>query len=238
MPPPRSSRSTPRGSVDVVGDERLEVVDAPAASRSAPEPEQRRGRARRGPPRPAPRRPRAPGPSRSTATSRSPARSSGSVAAGQRQRRLAGTDEHRSEGPAGRSSDAGVRRRRPQQRLAGRDADDRAPQAVGQALGGRDPDAQPGERARAGADDDAAEPRPPQAGSPAAARWRAAASRRGGSRPARSAASLDRRRRTRRAQPRPGSSRCRCARSVAVPAVGRSCDRLEVAPVGARRPGA
>ena len=50
---------------------------------------------------------------------------------------------------------------RREQRLSGRNADDRTAEPVGEPLRGRDPDAQPGERPGPGADDDRPDRRPP-----------------------------------------------------------------------------
>ena len=152
MPPSRSAARHAARQRDVVGDERLELVAGrrPRAGRRRAGERVRRGRrraARRAPG----RRPGA-RPSRSTATSVSPGRAaSGLRARGQRHgRRCRPGRRAGRDGPAGSSSTAP---RRPPDAAssasAGRHADQRDPEAVGQPLGRRDADAQTGECARA-----------------------------------------------------------------------------------------
>ena len=237
---PPSAR-TPRGSVTYSGTSPARSSASPAARRAAPSASERG--AQPGPGRLAPlqgvvRRPtvevdrderarlaRGPGPRRPGSSSR-PARRAGPTI--------------RSDGPAGRSSTAIRRRRGPASSASAVEMPTIGrPSAVGQALRRREPDAQAGERARPGADDDPGQPRAPDvllAEEPR--RSSAGASRRGDSRPARS--------RRRRSARRPRADRHDDLRRGRVDAPGsrfpaavvrrRSWHDLEVAPQARRRP--
>ena len=216
------SDATPRGKRHVLGHEPGEVVDVAGGQARRAEARRARRRARRGPPRRVRARRPAPGRRGRGRRATSPARRSGSSPARTSRAGTPATDERTGPtGPAGSSRTASARRpRRGEQRLGGRDPDDRHAQPVGQALGRRDPDPQAGERARTGADDDrrrrerresvlAEEP----------PRWPAGASRRGGSRPA-SRSPRSARPTACRPRRRPGSWRCRWPGSTARAAVG------------------
>ena len=145
-----------------------------SASSSVPSPAAqalpRRRREQRVPPSPAraasPRASASAGarPSRSTATSVSPRREVRLRPGRQRARAaLPGRTTIRSDGPAGSSRTMAVAAPpgvAASSASAGRHPDERDAEAVGQPLGRRDPDPQPGERARAGPDDDPRQPRP------------------------------------------------------------------------------
>ena len=188
---------------EVVCVARREAGRARAASIAAPA---RRGRRR-------PARPRRPVRGRQVDAPRAARRRELRIrAAGQDPRQLARPRQHPVRRAGGLEQDDrsvhSVRAAAARSALAGRDADDRQPQRVGEPLGGRDPHAQPGERPWPGPDDEAAERRRrrrrDRASSPRSGRG---APRRGGSRRPRSA--------PRSARPS-GAPRAMTARVVAV----------------------
>ena len=205
------SACTPRGKRHVLGHEPGEVVDVTGGQPRRAERDERRHRA------PA----RAVSPRSSASVGRPPGEVDGDE-------RLAGGQIGVLAGPA--ASRAGTPRRTQQpirrpgrqqqdgrraagapgeQRLGGRDPDDRHAQPMGQALGRGDPDAQPGERARTGPDDDRRQPRSARVLlAEERADRPAAASRRAGSRPASRSPRSARRPACRRRR-RPASWRCR-----------------------------
>ena len=162
-PPPRPRRVTPRGKVTYSGTSPARSSTSPRREAGRPEAEERGAEPARAA---SPRSSASAGarPSRSTATSRLAGARSGSWPAGQQFGRPPRPDEDPIR-RAGRQQQDGGPARVPAASLvpassasAVETPDDRQAEPVGQALGRRDPDAQAGERSRAGPDDDPGQP--------------------------------------------------------------------------------